>query len=377
MRKIWKQLLFTTSVFCLLFGLSAHTSSNDDMQMFNGHSYKVFHEAKTWTDAKAACEALGGHLVTITSEKESNFVNSLYGLRSRTNYWMGGREINGTWTWITGEPWTFSRWGDNQPDNSQENTGISEDYLQICYDWGLKWNDSAVAQDRTAAIGYICEWDQILSTNEDIDKEIVSAKDNDLKQSRYELLQAKIKKTTKNSLTLTWKRISSADGYMIYGNQCGTKNKYQYICTISNPAATKYVARNLKKGKYYKFFVVAYKNVGNEQVTITISKTIHSITKGGAYGNAKEVKITKLGKSKKNTSSITLKVGKTAMIKGYSVQKDKKIRNHRGLAFESTNLKVAKVSKKGKITATGAGVCKIFVYAQNGVSKTVKVTVKK
>ena len=46
------------------------------------------------------------------------------------------------------------------------------------------------------------------------------------------------------------------------------------------------------------------------------------------------------------------------------------------LRYYSTNTKIAKVNKKGKITAVGKGNCKIYVLAINGVHKVVKVTVK-
>ena len=37
---------------------------------------------------------------------------------------------------------------------------------------------------------------------------------------------------------------------------------------------------------------------------------------------------------------------------------------------------VAAVSSKGVITAKAAGICYVYAYAQNGVFKTIKVTVK-
>ena len=46
------------------------------------------------------------------------------------------------------------------------------------------------------------------------------------------------------------------------------------------------------------------------------------------------------------------------------------------IRYESSNKKVAKVSAKGTITAVKKGSCKVYVYAQNGVMKTVSVTVK-
>lgn len=44
--------------------------------------------------------------------------------------------------------------------------------------------------------------------------------------------------------------------------------------------------------------------------------------------------------------------------------------------YESTNAKVASVNKKGKIKAVGKGKCSIYVYAQNGIYKRIKITVK-
>ena len=42
----------------------------------NGHRYRAVFasERMTWTDAKAMAESLGGHLATLTSEAEANFV---------------------------------------------------------------------------------------------------------------------------------------------------------------------------------------------------------------------------------------------------------------------------------------------------------------
>lgn len=376
------------SVFVFLFVIafiripaaaaSAVPSEMGNIAIFEGHSYKVFAGQMSWTEAQSYCQEQGGHLATITSQDEMDFVSRLEGLKRGYNYWLGGSETEteGVWEWVTGEPWGYTFWGDGQPDNSQLYTGITEQYLQLCYNWGMKWNDSAITQDKTASCGFICEWDYEVIRTRNISEEIKTVADGDLSDSEYELLQARITKTSASSLKLTWKRIRSADGYIIYGNKCGKKNKYRPIKTISGNTTTGYTAAKLKKGTYYKYFVVAYKYIGNEKSIVTISKTVHATTAKGKYGNAKSVKITKLGGSVAKTSSITLKPGKKAAIKGKSIKKDKKINNHRGLAYESSKPKVASVSKKGIITAKAKGTCKIYVYAQNGVSKTIRVTVK-
>ena len=60
-----------------------------------------------------------------------------------------------------------------------------------------------------------------------------------------------------------------------------------------------------------------------------------------------------------------------------SSAKKYKIRKILDIRYESTKPKVAKVSSKGVITAKKKGTCYIYVYAQNGLYKKIKVTVKK
>ena len=113
---------------------------------------------------------------------------------------------------------------------------------------------------------------------------------------------------------------------------------------------------------------------GKKVVTDT-SVSIHVITQGSKYGIAKSVSVTKIG-NKKNVSKITLKKGKTAQITAKEIKKDKKIRHHRKLCYESCNTAVATVTPEGLIQAVGKGTCTIWVYAQNGVYVALTVTVK-
>ena len=46
------------------------------------------------------------------------------------------------------------------------------------------------------------------------------------------------------------------------------------------------------------------------------------------------------------------------------------------LRYMTSNKKVATVNSSGKITAKGKGTCTVYVFAHNGVSKQIKVTVK-
>ena len=198
------------------------------------------------------------------------------------------------------------------------------------------------------------------------------------KTTGFRRLRARSVKQTKTSVTLQWNIIEDADGYFVYGNRCntGTKSyKYRKLATITGGDISTWTQKDLKKGIYYKYVVKAYRMVNGKKVVTDTSISVHAVTGGGKYGNAKAVSVTQIG-NKKNVSKITLKMGKTAQIKAKEVKKDKKVARHRKLCYESSNTKVATVTPDGLIRATGKGTCTIWVYAQNGVYKALKITVK-
>lgn len=191
--------------------------------------------------------------------------------------------------------------------------------------------------------------------------------DGDYKGSNFGLLRAQTTKLKKNSVTVKWNKVKNADGYIVYGAKCGAKSKYKVLKVVSSKT-TSYTHKKLKKGTYYKYNIVAFKYVNGVKVTLAASKKIHATTQGGKYGVAKAVKL--------NKSNVKIKKGKTFKIKASEIKKDKKIKRHRAICYESSNTKIATVNSKGKIKAKKKGKCTIYVYAQNGVYKTVKVTVK-
>ncbi len=195
----------------------------------------------------------------------------------------------------------------------------------------------------------------IYSTNTD-KKDVVGSVFHELR------LQATGKK---KAVKLTWKKMKKADGYIVYGAKCGKKMKK--VKEISSSKKT-HTVKKLKKGTYYKYIVVAYKLVNGEKVVLSVSKTVHVTTKGGKFGNPKKVT---------HAKKITLKKGKKKVLKA-KLKVTKKMKAHiTKFRYESKNPKIAKINKKGKVTAKKKGSCKIFIYAQNGVYKEVTVKVKK
>lgn len=121
---------------------------------FNHHYYKVFSGEYTWSEAEKQCEEQGGHLVTITSEGEQNFINSL--IDSDSCVWIGGkRNTKNLWVWVTGEEWKYENWASGEPNNSSNM--ISNENRVVIWNNSGQWND---LNDKNIEEqnGFVCEW---------------------------------------------------------------------------------------------------------------------------------------------------------------------------------------------------------------------------
>ncbi|QGG47119.1 lectin-like protein [Heliorestis convoluta] len=123
-----------------------------------GHYYALYDRGSIWSDAKRFAESQGGHLATITSFREQNILKFLLATGNRTFYWLGGTDevVEGEWRWITGEPWTYSNWAQNHPNNYG-----GQDYLKVI-NYGReigRWVDSYGAWiGNPESHGFIVEW---------------------------------------------------------------------------------------------------------------------------------------------------------------------------------------------------------------------------
>lgn len=108
----------------------------------------------TWTAARAAAEAAGGYLATLTSAAENAFAVSL--INGPT--WIGGfqpagsPEPAGNWQWVTGEPFTYTHWHPDEPNEYVPH----EDYLLFRKSDGL-WIDGYNELGAVDRLGYLIE----------------------------------------------------------------------------------------------------------------------------------------------------------------------------------------------------------------------------
>jgi hypothetical protein len=158
--KSLKLSLALSSLFLLTIH-PAHADSEKLTNPANNHSYQRFDTAKTWSQAKESCSTQGGYLATVTSKEESDWIKTQNLIGShKWGVFLGGTdsENEGTWKWITGEPFTYSDWSIGQPDNWNGH-GDGEDYLHFWFETQSKWNDIASdSQSEAASVPYLCEW---------------------------------------------------------------------------------------------------------------------------------------------------------------------------------------------------------------------------
>jgi hypothetical protein len=166
MRKlVFLTAIFFVATFMVSTGWCFNVSEFDEVYQFDGgHYYAVISGRLSWTEAASAAESLDhngikGHLATLTTEAENNFVWENLG-GDLKHYWLGGKrtgspeEPTGGWSWVTeDEQWEFPNWFSPAELN---NSGGGQDYLSFWSGPGGKWMNAR--NDWGGAKGYIVEF---------------------------------------------------------------------------------------------------------------------------------------------------------------------------------------------------------------------------
>ncbi len=98
--------------------------------------YYVTNTATSWTTAQANAVAAGGHLATVTSQAENDFINN-NGTASSGSFWLGLQNVNltPTFQWVNGEPVSYTNWNDGEPNETHQQV-----YARLISGTG-KWTD--------------------------------------------------------------------------------------------------------------------------------------------------------------------------------------------------------------------------------------------
>ena len=159
----------------VLYGISHATPVQWPVaQGGNDHFYEAILKPSgiNWEDANEEALAMGGYLATITSLEENTFVFSL--VDQNQDFWfidsydngigpfLGGFQLEGSpepdggWQWVTGEPFLYTNWAIDEPNNAgDENRLQFFGYLTLM---DSTWNDYP---QQALARGFIVEYDDI------------------------------------------------------------------------------------------------------------------------------------------------------------------------------------------------------------------------
>ena len=124
------------------------------------HRYRIFKGVARWVEAKAFCQAIGGHLATMTTEEENLFVHTFMWDCGNTTAYFGlvDEDRDHTWEWVTGEPVEYLNWDSGEPSYSPR-----ERYGMYFYKHTKgTWNDAHFYEDDKwgkPGCSFICEWD--------------------------------------------------------------------------------------------------------------------------------------------------------------------------------------------------------------------------
>nr|XP_015192104.1 PREDICTED: brevican core protein [Lepisosteus oculatus] len=105
-------------------------------EKFQGFCYKHFSHRQGWEVAEQHCRMLGGHLVSVMTPEEQDFINNQY----KEYQWTGlnDKTIEGDFRWSDGNPLLYENWYRGQPDSYFLS---GEDCVVMVWHDGGRWSD--------------------------------------------------------------------------------------------------------------------------------------------------------------------------------------------------------------------------------------------
>ena len=135
----------------------------ENTKVFGGHRYRVIEKnLGSWDNMRDYCEMLGGHLATVNTPNEDEFIFSLVRDCGYDRAHIGlYLEDFSEWKWVTGEPFVYSNWAIGEPNNLEKKYRSKHEVYTMYYgDYFPEggWNNG----DYYECISFVCEWDQLL-----------------------------------------------------------------------------------------------------------------------------------------------------------------------------------------------------------------------
>ena len=125
----------------------SQASQSSARVVFSNHTYQYLENTEiAWEAARSAAASMvlndcgRGHLVTITSESENDFVTEIINQTAIRRVWLGLYQPDPMsppaegWEWVSGEPFEYENWAANEPNDEG-----------ILADFGAMWGPAGIA----------------------------------------------------------------------------------------------------------------------------------------------------------------------------------------------------------------------------------------
>jgi len=120
----------------------------DGWKKFYQNCYNFVEKTLNWQDAENHCKQEGGHLASVNSKEENDFIRTI----SSGWFWLGLTDFKeGVWIWSDGSPFAFNNWSGSGPSNS----GGNEDCVHGTQEENGNWNDINCA----STFNFMCKKD--------------------------------------------------------------------------------------------------------------------------------------------------------------------------------------------------------------------------
>lgn len=175
-----------------------------------------------------------------------------------------------------------------------------------------------------------------------------------------------------DAVKVTWTPAEYVDGYDVFLKRCDDKGKYTVTATVEGAESTETTVKGLKKYTHYKGGVRAWVMKGSEKrYVLDASPVVYIITGDYARGTVNP------GSLKLSHANVTLKIDRTLRVGGTvkGVKKGNLLSHVARLRYLSSDTGVAVVNNKGDVTSVGPGACLIYAITNNGLWKSINVTV--
>jgi hypothetical protein len=120
-----------------------------------GTTYSISPNETSWQQAQDACKGLGGDLASASSAELAVQLNDkvMAHFPSLYYYWLGGRYKDGSWYWVDGSAWSYTRWLPGEPSRYWPNEDCVAALGRPASDpLSAQWNDDGCDARR----GFVC-----------------------------------------------------------------------------------------------------------------------------------------------------------------------------------------------------------------------------